>query len=246
MDGTAPVILFISDLHLSQADPSALDRFLAFMQGPARQADALYVLGDLFEVWVGDDDLADPIHQTVVRTLADSASRGTPVFIMHGNRDFLIGPDFTAATGAERIPDPFRLDLFGTPTLLMHGDSLCLDDQAYQDFRAKVRQPDWQATFLAKPLAERKAIALALREDSRNAQTEKSDGILDVNTAAVADCFRQTGCLRLIHGHTHRPAQHRMTVDGLERERWVLPDWYSSGGYLRCDSQGCRLMPLSP
>lgn len=237
-------ILFISDLHLSSDDPASLKRFHEFLAGPAQRASALYILGDLFEVWVGDDDLDEPTHQAVAQDLRRYADQGIPIFIMHGNRDFLLGENFMAASGVRLLADPHRIDLFGTPTLLTHGDGYCIDDPPYQDFRQKVRTPDWQADFLAKPLHERKAIAQALRQDSRDAQTGKTMSILDVNPEAVNRALLDSGYLRLIHGHTHRPAHHVFTLEGLQRERWVLPDWYKQGGYLSCDTAGCELRQL--
>ena len=237
--------LFISDLHLSSGDPDSLKRFQRFIARTALKAQALYILGDLFEAWVGDDDLAEPTNKAVLQSLRRLSDAGIPVHIMHGNRDFLLGQDFMAACGAHLITEPCLIDLHGSPTLLMHGDSYCIDDQPYQEFRRKVRTPAWQADFLARPLAERKAIAQGLRQDSRESQSGKTLAILDVNPDAVAQSLRDMGYPRLIHGHTHRPAHHVFIVDGIECERWVLPDWYTDGGYLACGPSGCALYALS-
>jgi UDP-2,3-diacylglucosamine hydrolase len=236
-----PAVAFISDLHLAPEDPAITRRFLAFVEAMVGRLQRLYILGDLFEIWIGDDELDAPFQAGIagaLRTLVDS---GTPVAIMHGNRDFLLGPAFMAASGASLLPDPSRIDLFGVPTLLMHGDSLCIDDQPYQDFRRQVRDPAWQRAFLAQPIETRRAIARQYRADSRDAQTGKTMTILDVNPGAVAEAFLDSGCARMIHGHTHRPARHESTVENGVRERWVLPDWYGEGGYLICDPSGCRL-----
>lgn len=233
-------VVFISDLHLAQDEPATTERFLRFLRDIAGRAEALYILGDLFEIWIGDDELADPYQAGTAAALRALTERGTALRIMHGNRDFLLGPAFMSACGAEPLPDPSVIDLFGTPTLLMHGDSLCIDDQPYQDFRRQVRDPAWQHAFLAKPIEARRAIARQYRADSRDAQTGKTMAILDVNPDAVVDALRTSGCPRMIHGHTHRPARHIHRVEGIERERWVLPDWYGAGGGLICDATGCR------
>lgn len=242
MDGRA---LFISDLHLCAERPDAKARFFRFLADTAPRADALYILGDFFEAWVGDDDLAEPLHAQVavaLKRLADA--HGVAVRVMHGNRDFLLGEDFCQSSGAALLPDPTTLDLYGTPTLLMHGDSLCTDDAEYRRFRAQVRDRAWQADFLAKPMAERRAIARRLRELSDRSKAGKAMDIMDVNTDAVRQALADSGARRLIHGHTHRPARHELRVDGRDCERWVLPDWYGTGGYLECDHAGCRLVGL--
>lgn len=236
--------LFISDLHLSPARPHITVLFERFLEEIAQQAEALYILGDLFEYWAGDDDLADPFNASVTKALRASAGR-IPVHIMHGNRDFLLGDDFMRASGAILVPDPTRIDLHGTPTLLMHGDTLCTDDTEYQRFRALVRDRQWQAEFLALPLGERKARIEALRERSEAEKSTKPADIMDVNEQAVVTTLREHRCPRLIHGHTHRPARHLHRVDAMLCERWVLPDWYEQGGYLRCDATGCSIQPLT-
>lgn len=234
--------LFISDLHLAPDTPATLNRFLAFLDGPASQARRLYILGDLFETWVGDDDLPSPLPGAVCQALRRQADTGLAIFIMHGNRDFLIGADFCEASGARLLAEPALIDLYGTPTLLMHGDSLCTDDLVYQQFRRQVRDTAWQQAVLSRPLAERRLMASQMRDQSSIAKDGKAMAIMDVNRQAVTEAFRSHDCLRLIHGHTHRPARHSHLVDGRERERWVLPDWYETSGYLRCDRAGCRLL----
>jgi UDP-2,3-diacylglucosamine hydrolase len=233
--------VFVSDLHLAPEYPETAARFLDFLHGPARQAERLYILGDLFEVWIGDDELDDPLHARVVGALRLYSDAGHALEIMHGNRDFLLGDAFFAACGARPLADPSVIELGGAATLLMHGDSLCIDDQAYLDFRDQVRDPAWQRVFLAKPRAERRDIARKYRADSRDAQTGKSATLLDVNPEAVRAALRASGCRRMIHGHTHRAARHVLSLDGETHVRWVLPDWYGAGGYLACQSQGCAL-----
>lgn len=233
--------LFISDLHLTPERPGAAASFLRFLEQRAAHADALYILGDLFEAWVGDDDLASPFNTGIAAALKQVSDAGVPVYFLPGNRDFLAGPGFARAAGLSLLQDPTPVDLYGTPTLLAHGDAWCTDDAPYQAFRAQVREPAWRATFLDKPLAERHAIAAVLRERSEQAKADKRPDIMDVNSAAVAEAFRRHGVSRIIHGHTHRPARHEHLIDDRSRERWVLPDWYdASAGYLVCDATGCR------
>jgi UDP-2,3-diacylglucosamine hydrolase len=236
--------LFISDLHLSGDEPESAERFFRFLGETAAQGQALYILGDLFEAWVGDDDLEDPLHTAVAKALHGLAELGIPIFVMHGNRDFLIGEGFCHASGAQLLPEPSVIDLFGIPTLLLHGDSLCSDDIPYQQMRTQVRNPAWQQAMLARPLEERRQIGRQLRAQSEVAKDGKSMAIMDVNAGAVSEVFKTSGCKRLIHGHTHRPAHHVHQVEDRPCERWVLPDWYTSGGYLRCDASGCELIFL--
>jgi UDP-2,3-diacylglucosamine hydrolase len=236
--------LFIADLHLSE-DQTALNRqFLAFLQGPANQAEALYILGDLFEAWLGDDLIPD-FCQPFIQALHALHQQGVPVYLQHGNRDFLLGETFCRLSGAQLLDDSVVIDLYGTPTLLMHGDLLCTDDHDYQAMRQQLRNPAWIAGFLAKPAAERIALARALREQSKLASAQKSEQIMDVNPEAVQQTLRQHELLQLIHGHTHRPAQHRLELDGQTAWRHVLPDWQSQPGLLYCNASGCRLRELS-
>jgi UDP-2,3-diacylglucosamine hydrolase len=242
----SPAVLFISDLHLSPAQPAVQDCFLAFLEDQARTARALYILGDLFDAWLGDDDLASPWPATLAAELRRLGEFGVDLFVMHGNRDFLLGERFLAATGAHLLPDPTSIDLHGIPTLLSHGDALCTDDLAYQHFRTLVRDPDWRRAFLAKPLAERRVLAAQLREQSETAKAGKTMASMDVNLETVRDLLRRHGCHRLIHGHTHLPARHDLHLDGHAGERWVLPDWHArAGGYLRCAEDGCQLVSLA-
>ncbi|HEX4986851.1 MAG TPA: UDP-2,3-diacylglucosamine diphosphatase [Burkholderiales bacterium] len=236
--------LFISDLHLAPDTPEANRALLRFLREQAPSADALYVLGDLFEYWVGDDALDGAFEREIAGAFRALADSGVPVYFMHGNRDFLIGRRFARAAGMKILRDPALIDLHGTPTLLMHGDTLCTDDVEYQKFRKKVRNPVAQWLFLARPLATRRQIARDLRGRSEQAKTGKSMAIMDVSTRAVEDALRAHRYPRLIHGHTHRPARHEHGVDGHACERWVLADWYDHGSYLECDASGCRPRPL--
>jgi UDP-2,3-diacylglucosamine hydrolase len=240
-----PHSLFISDLHLAPERPEVLMQFFSFLEGPAREAERLYVLGDLFEYWAGDDELEDPLNARVAEGFRALVKAGTAVYFLHGNRDLLVGGGFAQASGAQLIADPTRVDLYGTPTLLMHGDTLCTDDVEYQRFRAYAHDPLTQSLFLAQPLAARRAQLKGLREKSDTAKQAKAAAIMDVNAAAVEDALRAAGYPRLIHGHTHRPARHVHVVDGHACERWVLANWHESAGYLRCDAEGCAAIALS-
>jgi UDP-2,3-diacylglucosamine hydrolase len=236
--------LFVSDLHLAAERPHICDTFFGFVRNTASRADALYILGDLFEYWVGDDDLDDPLNGAVARALGELGAGGVPVFFMHGNRDFLIGRAFAERAGAQLIGDPTTVDLYGTRTLLMHGDTLCSEDVDYQKFRATARDPKFQADFLAQPIAARRARVGQLREINAQAKQAKTAEIMDVTPATVEETLREFGYPRLIHGHTHRPARHLHVVDDHACERWVLNDWYQRGGYLRCDAAGCTAVML--
>lgn len=237
--------LFVSDLHLDPARPAIGRLFIELLEGTARQAQALYILGDLFEVWVGDDARAEHT-ESIVHALAELTRSGVPVWVMHGNRDFLLGGAFEAATGCTLIADPTVINLHGTATLLMHGDTLCTHDHEYQAFRRKVRDPEWQRAFLAKSPEERWAIVTGLRTRSREQTSRKPPAIMDVNPEAVVKAMRGHGVVRLIHGHTHRPAIHELSVDGERAQRLVLGDWYTRGSMLRCDEHGCVLEELPP
>lgn len=240
-----PPVLFISDLHLTPERPQAAHLLRRFLRDVAPAAAALYILGDFFEAWVGDDDLSEPFHADIAEALRILSGHGTQVAFLPGNRDFLAGEAFARAAGLTLLPDPTRLDLFGVPTLLSHGDAFCTDDATYQAFRAQVRGAAWQQAFLALPLAERRALARELRERSEQAKAGKKPEIMDVNAEAVERAFRESRVDRIIHGHTHRPARHEHLVDGRPRERWVLADWYDTGAYLHCDAQGCRAVALA-
>ena len=234
---------FISDLHLRAERPAANAAFFAFLREVAGHADALYILGDLFEYWAGDDDLADPFNARVAAALHELAAR-VPLFILHGNRDFLLMAPFAQASGARMLPDPARVDLYGVPTLLMHGDLLCTQDRRYQVFRAVVRNRLVRALFMHVPLERRKRVIGGARRFSEGEKQAKQMSIMDVTPDAVERVLRESGCSRLIHGHTHRPARHVHEVDGSRRERWVLSDWYRRGEYLRCTPAGCEAVPV--
>lgn len=231
--------LFISDLHLCQERPALTQVFRSFLAGPCREAQRLYILGDLFEYWAGDDDLNNSLGQQVAQALTQAAAGGLSSYFMAGNRDFLLGPRFAAQAQLTLLTDPFPLELGPHRALLLHGDTLCTDDTAYQAFRRQVRDPAWQATFLARPLAERLAIVGQIRSHSEAAKHDKSAAIMDVNPTAVEAALRDSDSGLLIHGHTHRPAHHTVLVDGQTRERWVLPDWRSDdcAPYLAWDGQ---------
>lgn len=233
--------LFISDLHLAPARPDITSAFEAFLRGPALEGESLYILGDLFEYWAGDDDLDDPFNARVVAALARCGAQ-VPVFFMHGNRDFLAGDRFAGAAGLTLVGDPLVAQIAGRRTLIMHGDTLCTDDHEYQRFREEVRSPAWASTFLALPLGERKRRIEQLRERSEAQKRVKPMTIMDVNPAAVEDALRAHGCERLIHGHTHRPGRHSLLVDGRPCERLVLGDWYEHGSHLSCAAEGCTAL----
>ena len=223
-------IHFISDLHLCADRPALTAVFERYLAGPARAAKRLYILGDLFEYWAGDDDVDDPLASLVASQIKALAKAGCSVFFMPGNRDFLIGTDFAGRASLEILPEPTLIMLDEQPAVLCHGDSLCTDDIAYQAFRKQVRNPAWQAQFLTQPLAVRKQIIAGVRMKSEEAKSEKAAAIMDVNTAAVTALLRENGFPRLIHGHTHRPAEHSLNVEGHVFERWVLADWREENG----------------
>ena len=242
--------LFVSDLHLDPARPEITALFLRFLQREAASADALYILGDLFEAWVGDDDPSSTGQQVAdgLRRLADA---GVPVYFVHGNRDFLVGQDYAGRAGMRILPDPAVVSLYGEPVLLMHGDLLCTDDHAYQAFRAQTRDPHWQAMFLAQPLAARQAFAAQARQASMSRQQDMIDGdrasfeaVTDVNPQAVEATFARFGVATLVHGHTHRPAMHAVRIGDREGRRIVLGDWYEQGSVLRVSPGHCDLQAL--
>jgi UDP-2,3-diacylglucosamine hydrolase len=241
MPGTT---LFISDLHLCGARPAITGLFLDFLHRRARASDALYILGDLFEYWIGDEAVDQEEFRPIVLGLRELTTGGTPVFVMHGNRDLLMAHDFERATGVRLLKDPIRIDLYGTPTLLMHGDSLCTDDTEYMIFRAKVRSTAFQKEFLGKSVAERDQIIRGYREISKSSTAAKKPEIMDVNQQAVESVMRENRVQRLIHGHTHRPKEHLFNLDGRPARRMVLGDWYEQGSVLRVDAQGWQLESL--
>ncbi len=238
--------LFISDLHLEAGQPEIGEQFLRFLGRDAREAEALYLLGDLFDAWLGDDD-PNPYYGTMKSALRKLSDTGVPVYFMHGNRDFLVGEVFAAETGITILDDPTIVDLYGTGVLLCHGDSLCTDDVEYQKIRAMTRSPDWQTMMLAKSLQERIAFALQAREASKARGELISDEIMDVNQDAVRAAFRDHEVDTMLHGHTHRPAVHEVDLGDRQATRIVLGDWYTQGSVVRWDADGPSLesMPRS-
>lgn len=234
--------LFIADLHLSGERPNIIALFQTFLKQEARNADALYILGDLFEAWLGDDAV-QPDMADVLNGIAELTKSGVPVFMMVGNRDFLIGAEFETMTGCTLLPDPSVIRLYGTDTLLMHGDTLCTDDVDYQAFRKQVRNPEWQKAVLAKSVDERIKIAREARAESHARTAEKSETIMDVSPQAVERVFREHSINRMIHGHTHRPAVHELTIDNKTVTRIVLGDWYEQTSVLRVTADNTTLTP---
>lgn len=238
--------LFISDLHLCASRPEITEAFLYFLKYTAVKANALYILGDLFEYWAGDDDIDDNQHQTTIHALRDLANSGVKLYLMHGNRDFLISSEFCRATNISLLQDPTIIDLHGQKVLLTHGDNLCTDDVAYQDFRKLVRDVKWQTDFLSLPLATRKNEIQTIRIRSEHEKLQKSSEIMDVNNNAVNDLLKKYNYPNmLIHGHTHRPNIHAIQLDGRNITRLVLGDWYEQGSYLSCDQNGCNAIKVN-
>jgi UDP-2,3-diacylglucosamine hydrolase len=233
-------VLFVSDLHLDAGRPETIKRFVDFVAQHAFSAERLYILGDLFESWIGDDD-TEPGFKTVIAALARLHAANVACFVMHGNRDFLIGERFASAAGCRLLDDYERVEVYGESVLLMHGDLLCTDDVAYMAFRATVRSAAWQREFLAKPLSERRAIAAALRARSASEMATKSDDIMDVNQTAVEGTMRHYGVRYLLHGHTHRPAIHRFSLDDQPAARIVLGAWHDRATIASWDTAGFRL-----
>lgn len=232
--------LFISDLHLQEEHPEMIDIFLTFLKNQAMKSDALYILGDFFDAWVGDDDDSPwltPIYDGL-RALNDA---GIPVYFMHGNRDFLVGEQFAQKAGVILLPEEHAIDLYGVKTLLLHGDTLCTQDLEYQKFRLQARDKEYQASFLAKSLAERKQIAAQLRAQSRQHNQIKPETIMDVTPEEVINVMERHGVTQLIHGHTHRPAIHEVSLKNQLGKRIVLDAWESNGSYLLCGNQGITL-----
>jgi len=239
------VIHFISDLHLAPQSPGTTRIFLDYLKNQAQSVERLFILGDLFEVWPGDDvinNTEDIFLRSVVNALRTVSNAGVKLSLMHGNRDFLLDKEFAALCGARLLPDPYVLTLPEWQFVLSHGDSLCTDDKEYQSFRAQVRSPAWRQAFLEKPLAERTTIANTLRQQSEISKREKLQQargyVMDLNPAATDDFLREHGYATFIHGHTHRPATHDHLVDGIHVERWVLADWHEDRGeYLSWDGE---------
>ncbi|EMX2779406.1 TPA: UDP-2,3-diacylglucosamine diphosphatase [Klebsiella variicola] len=233
--------LFIADLHLQTEEPAITAGFLRFLQGEARQADALYILGDLFEAWIGDDD-PNPLHQQIATAIKAVVDAGVPCYFIHGNRDFLVGQRFARQSGMLLLAEEERLDLYGREVLIMHGDTLCTDDPGYLAFRAKVHTPWIQRLFLALPLLIRRRIAARMRADSKAANSSKSMDIMDVNPQAVVDVMERHHVQWLIHGHTHRPAVHELQANGQPAWRVVLGAWHSEGSMVKVTPDDVELI----
>jgi UDP-2,3-diacylglucosamine hydrolase len=237
-------ILFISDLHIAWDKPEITQRFLNFLDNRANKASTLYILGDLFDAWVGDDDFSPP-NPLIRESLKRLAESGTKIYFQQGNRDFLLGSKFCQDAGIIPLNDPVVVDLFGVPTLLMHGDLLCTDDLPYQEFRSKSRSPEWQENVLSKPLFVRLLAARWYRVRSHFHKRKKSQEIMDVNQATVEQTMKEHHCLQLIHGHTHRPNVHNFEIYGKSAQRYVLAAWTKSKGEaLVWDENGCRTEAL--
>ncbi|QFT54551.1 UDP-2,3-diacylglucosamine diphosphatase [Microbulbifer sp. THAF38] len=234
-------IYFISDLHLDESRPEITQAFFDFLRGPAAGAEALYILGDFFEAWIGDDDDA-PLINEVVRELSHYSGTGVELYLMHGNRDFLLGADFALRTGAILLQDPTTLTLAGQQVLLMHGDSLCTRDEEYMAFRRQARDPNWQQGLLAKPLEERRAIAAQIRAASKAMNSRKAEDIMDVTPEEVEKVMREYNANTLIHGHTHRPGRHPFSIDDAPAERIVLGDWDHNAWCLKANGETLELM----
>ena len=231
------MILFISDLHLDESRPGITNAFFHFLDTQAKRADALYILGDFFEVWVGDDDDAPYPRQVIARLRALSDS-GVRLYFMHGNRDFLVGEQFAKEAGATLLTDPAVIDLYGEPVLLMHGDSLCTSDTEYMAFRQQARSAEWQQGLLSQPLAARREIGRQMREQSKSMNSLKAEDIMDVTPDEVVREMEAHGVKTLIHGHTHRPDCHQLQVAGADAKRWVLGDWGQFAWWLEANGSG--------
>lgn len=232
--------LFVSDLHLEASQPEIGEQFLSFLDGEARNSEALYILGDLFEVWLGDDD-PNPYYGRMKTALRELVDAGVPVSFMHGNRDFMIGEEFANETGVSILADPVVVNLYDQDVLLCHGDTLCTDDVHYQQVRAMTRDPEWQAMMSAKSIEERIAFAMQARKESIARGESMSDEIMDVNQDAVLAALREHGVDTMLHGHTHRPAVHEIDLEDRVATRIVLGDWYEQGSVVRWDENGPRL-----
>jgi len=236
--------LFISDLHLCKDRPAINALFLDFLATQTKSIDALYILGDLFEVWIGDD-VVTPEDNAILSELKNITQNAIPVYVMHGNRDFLLAEQFCEQSGCQLIPDPSIIDLYDVPTLIMHGDTLCTDDTAYQQFRNMVRNETWQTQFLAMTVSQRQAIALKYRNESKTQTQQKAPEIVDANQQAIETVMQENKVLHLIHGHTHRPGTHHFELNNNTAQRIVLGDWYKQGSVLVVDESGYQLKTLA-
>lgn len=233
--------LFISDLHLHESRPLVTRAFFHFLDTTAKEATALYILGDFFDAWIGDDD-DQPLVAEIANALSKLASNKTQIYLMHGNRDFLLGEDFAKRANAKIISEETCIDLYGTKTLLLHGDSLCTADKDYMQFRAMVRNPVWQEQFLEQSLEARRAIASELRNKSKDMNSLKADDILDVTPSEVETVFIRHKVQHMIHGHTHRPARHQLIINDQKCERIVLGDWHDTFWFVCADENGIALI----
>lgn len=238
-------VLFISDLHLDTDRPETIGWFLDFVERDAMNAERLYILGDLFEAWIGDDE-DDPAVAPILEALRSLSASGVECLFMHGNRDFLVGERFAAATGCELLGDYETAELYGRKVLLTHGDLLCTDDAEYIGFRRMVRRESWKRGFLEKPIGERRAIARKIRDGSQAHMAQKTERIMDVNQQTVEDTMREYGADVLLHGHTHRPDVHRFELDGRDATRIVLGAWHDQGSVVRWDERGFALESIPP
>jgi len=236
--------LFIADLHLSEQRPAITEQFINFLNKEARQARALYILGDLFEAWLGDDCIL-PGYEEIIQSLKDLTDKQVPVYFIHGNRDFLISNRFSELTGCQLLDELTVITIDNQQYLIMHGDTLCTDDVKYQQFRSMVRNPEWQQQLLSKTPAERIALAKQYREISQTETAQKASDIMDVNQAEVEKVMRASKVTTLIHGHTHRPNIHKFELDGQQAQRIVLGDWYEQGSVLRLKDHQFELETLS-
>jgi UDP-2,3-diacylglucosamine hydrolase len=235
--------LFIADLHLQTEEPAITAGFLYFLRGEARHADALYILGDLFEAWIGDD-APEPLHREIAKEIKALVDSGVPCYFIHGNRDFLLGKRFARESGMILLPEEQRLELYGRPVLILHGDTLCTDDAGYQAFRAKVHQPWLQKLFLALPLFVRRRVAAKMRDGSKSANSHKSMNIMDVNPQAVVNMMEKHHVQWLIHGHTHRPAVHELIANDKPAFRVVLGAWHTEGSMVKVTTDSVELIPF--
>jgi UDP-2,3-diacylglucosamine hydrolase len=234
-------VLFVADIHLSRQRPDLIRAFVSFLEDTAKDCRELYLIGDIFEAWIGDDYL-DPILDPVTKALQNFSARGSLLYFQQGNRDFLVNTKFTDLIGAELLPESLIVKLPSTNALVMHGDQLCTDDTDYQDFRTMVRSPQWQQEFLRKPIDERLQIAEFLRNTSKEQTSQKSTQITDVNRGAVVQAMQNAQVELLIHGHTHRPNCHELDIGSSKCVRMVLGDWDTSLWYIKCDTSGCKLI----
>jgi len=241
-----PFSLFISDLHLDESRPEVTQAFIVFLRDVAVHAERLFILGDLFEYWAGDDDIDNIAYQPIIQAMASLHEHGCQLYVMHGNRDFLMGQRLMQRCQAQLLDDPTVMELYGQAVLLTHGDAMCTDDVSYQQFRQQVRQAEWQTAFLAQPLLKRKQQIDALRKKSEQAKQDKTSMMMDVNPQALQALFQAHAIPPLlIHGHTHRPHVHTHEVEGKRCTRVVLGDWYEQGSYLRLDADGYQAIGLT-